>query len=86
MSSGSDYDSFDEGHLTARGRKSKGKGGIRSSEKGKQKAKDVRPNTPCRHHDPLRLTLRWRLHSRVMPGRPPILALGTPYRKTRLGA
>jgi transcription initiation factor TFIIH subunit 2 len=52
MSSGSDSDSFDEGDLTARGRKSKGKGGVRFSEKGKQKAKDVRFNTPCRHYDP----------------------------------
>lgn len=42
MHSGSDSDSFDEGGLTARGRKSKKKSGARASEKGKQKAKDVR--------------------------------------------
>ncbi|KAI0000394.1 Ssl1-like-domain-containing protein [Russula vinacea] len=40
MHSGSDSDSFDEGGLTARGRKSKKKSGARASEKGKQKAKD----------------------------------------------
>lgn len=43
MHSGSDSDSLDEGGLTLRGRKVKGKGGIRASEKGKkQKTKDVR--------------------------------------------
>lgn len=42
MNSGSDSDSFDEGGLTARGRKSKRKSDARASEKGKQKAKDVR--------------------------------------------
>jgi hypothetical protein len=42
MNSGSDSDSFDEGNLTARGRKAKGKSGARANEKGKQKAKDVR--------------------------------------------
>ena len=42
MSSGSDSDSFDEGGLTTRGRRAKGKGGARASEKGKQKAKEVR--------------------------------------------
>ena len=42
MNSGSDSDSFDEGDLTARGRKTKGKSGVRANEKGKQKAKDVR--------------------------------------------
>ena len=46
MSSGSDSDSFDEGGLTARGRRAKGKSGARASEKGKQKAKDVRIATP----------------------------------------
>ncbi|KAI0256135.1 TFIIH basal transcription factor complex subunit SSL1 [Lactifluus subvellereus] len=40
MHSGSDSDSFDEGDLTVRGRKAKGKGSARASEKGKQKAKD----------------------------------------------
>ncbi|KAI9442361.1 Ssl1-domain-containing protein [Lactarius indigo] len=40
MNSGSDSDSFDEGDLTARGRKAKGKSGSRANEKGKQKAKD----------------------------------------------
>ena len=43
MNSGSDSDSFDEGDLTTRGRKAKGKGPSRANEKGKQKAKDVRP-------------------------------------------
>jgi hypothetical protein len=42
MNTGSDSDSFDEGDLTARGRKGKGKAGARANEKGKQKAKDVR--------------------------------------------
>ena len=42
MNTGSDSDSFDEGDLTARGRKTKGKGSLRANEKGKQKAKDVR--------------------------------------------
>jgi hypothetical protein len=46
MHSGSDSDSFDEGDLTARGRKAKGKGGTRANEKGKQKAKDVRYPMP----------------------------------------
>jgi hypothetical protein len=46
MSSGSDSDSFDEGGLTARGRRAKGKSGVRASEKGKQKAKEVRTATP----------------------------------------
>ncbi len=46
MSSGSDSDSFDEGGLTTRGRKAKGKTGARASEKGKQKAKDVRSSIP----------------------------------------
>lgn len=46
MNSGSDSDSFDEGGLTARGRKSKKKSGARASEKGKQKAKDVRTRMP----------------------------------------
>lgn len=46
MNSGSDSDSFDEGGLTARGRKSKKKSGARISEKGKQKAKDVRTRMP----------------------------------------
>jgi hypothetical protein len=46
MSSGSDSDSFDEGGLTTRGRKAKGKTGARASEKGKQKAKDVRSSMP----------------------------------------
>ncbi|KAH8992865.1 Ssl1-like-domain-containing protein [Lactarius hatsudake] len=40
MNSGSDSDSFDEGDLTARGRKAKGKSGSHANEKGKQKAKD----------------------------------------------
>ncbi|KAN0128125.1 TFIIH basal transcription factor complex subunit SSL1 [Lactarius tabidus] len=40
MNTGSDSDSFDEGDLTARGRKGKGKAGARANEKGKQKAKD----------------------------------------------
>ena len=44
MNSGSDSDSFDEGNLTARGRKTKGKGTSRANEKGKQKDKDVRPH------------------------------------------
>jgi hypothetical protein len=44
MHSGSDSDPFDEGDLTARGRRAKGKGGARASEKAKQKPKDVRPN------------------------------------------
>ncbi len=43
MNSGSDSDPFDEGDLTTRGRKAKGKGASRANEKGKQKAKDVRP-------------------------------------------
>lgn len=42
MNTGSDSDSFDEGDLTARGRKAKGKGSSSAKEKGKQKAKDVR--------------------------------------------
>ena len=46
MNSGSDSDSFDEGGLTARGRKSKRKSGARASEKSKQKAKDVRTRVP----------------------------------------
>ena len=47
MHSGSDSDSFDEGDLTARGRKGKGKADARSKEKGKQKAKDVRFSRLC---------------------------------------
>lgn len=42
MNTGSDSDSFDEGDLTARGRKAKAKGSSSAKEKGKQKAKDVR--------------------------------------------
>jgi hypothetical protein len=90
MNSGSDSDSFDEGNLTARGRKAKEKSGARANEKGKQKAKDVR--TPLAM--PLLGTttlLRTDaasalLHSRATPGKPRILALGTQSRKTRLGA
>jgi hypothetical protein len=50
MHSGSDSDSFDEGGLTARGRKGKGKADARSKEKGKQKAKDVRFPRLLRYH------------------------------------
>jgi hypothetical protein len=52
MNSGSDSDSFDEGNLTARGRKAKEKSGVRANEKGKQKAKDVRTphNAASWHH------------------------------------
>jgi hypothetical protein len=50
MHSGSDSDSFDEGDLTARGRKGKGKADTRSKEKGKQKAKDVRLSRLLRYH------------------------------------
>lgn len=62
MSSGSDSDSFDEGGLTARGRRAKGKS-ARASEKGKQKAKEVRTAIPHplvtpRYH-PSRLTPHW---------------------------
>jgi hypothetical protein len=63
MNSGSDSDSFDEGDLTARGRKAKEKSGVRANEKGKQKAKDVR--TPTRDNAAMapaiffELTLRW---------------------------
>ncbi|KAH9034815.1 hypothetical protein EDB85DRAFT_2288871 [Lactarius pseudohatsudake] len=44
MNSGSDSDSFDEGNLTARGRKEKGKSGshANANKKGNQKAKDPR--------------------------------------------
>jgi len=89
MHSGSDSDSFDEGDLTARGRKTKGKAGARANEKGKQKAKDVRYPMPLLSAItiPFRLTLALAPpHSRAMPGRPRILAPGTRYRKTRLGA
>ena len=91
MSSGSDSDSFDEGGLTARGRRAKGKSGARASEKGKQKAKDVRtsdPNaylmTPRFPHSSTDAALA--LHSRGMPGRPHILVPGIQFRKTVLGA
>ena len=53
MSSGSDSDSFDEGGLTARGRRAKGKSGARASEKGKQKAKDVRTTATATPEMPL---------------------------------
>lgn len=51
MNSGSDSDSFDEGDLTTRGRKTKGKGASRANEKGKQKAKDVRPYISPMHRE-----------------------------------
>jgi hypothetical protein len=85
MNSGSDSDPFDEGGLTARGRKGKTKSGARASEKGKQKANDVRTLMPfvARQYHPKTAALA--LHSRVMPGRPHILVHGTQCRKTRLG-
>ena len=89
MHSGSDSDSFDEGDLTARGRKSKGKSGVRANEKGKQKAKDVRYPiaTSLGHNDSLSTDAALaHPHSRAMPGRLPILAPGTQCRKMRLGA
>lgn len=52
MHSGSDSDSFDEGDLTVRGRKAKGKAALRANEKGKQKAKDVRTQCHLWHTDP----------------------------------
>jgi hypothetical protein len=67
MNSGSDSDSFDEGGLTARGRKAKGKSGARASEKGKQKAKEVRNAS---HHTaiPSRLTPHWHYTAGVCLG------------------
>jgi hypothetical protein len=59
MHSGSDSDSFDEGDLTARGRKAKGKAALRANEKGKQKAKDVRTQCPLVAPRSLQLMLRW---------------------------
>ena len=83
MSSGSDSDSFDEGGLTARGRRAKGKGGARASEKGKQKAKEVRTAaTPNASAIPSSTDAALALHSRGMPGKPHILVPGTQYRKT----
>jgi hypothetical protein len=60
MNTGSDSDSFDEGDLTARGRKGKGKISARANEKGKQKAKDVR-HAPLQHRDFLLTDLTLRL-------------------------
>jgi hypothetical protein len=85
MNTGSDSDSFDEGDLTARGRKAKGKGGSRANEKGKQKAKDVRPRafrgTPIFFID---CTPCVRVYSKATPGKPLMLAPGIPFRRTKL--
>ena len=80
MSSGSDSDPFDEGGLTARGRRAKGKSGARASEKGKQKAKEVRTATPI-PRGLLNTNAALALHSKGMPGRPHMLVPGTQYRK-----
>ena|ERR1700761_4981768 len=85
MNTGSDSDSFDEGDLTARGRKAKGKGGSRANEKGKQKAKDVRPRTF--RGTPIFLidcTPCVRVYSKATPGKPLIPALGTQFRRMKL--